>query len=43
MGGIGAGAKNRGEMQAGRGAGGSLEWRRDELARITLPFDPGIV
>lgn len=25
------------------GAGGSLEWRRDELAKIALPFDPAIV
>lgn len=25
------------------GAGGSLEWRRDELKRIVLPFDPAIV
>lgn len=25
------------------GAGGSLEWRRDELMRIALPFAPGIV
>lgn len=25
------------------GSGGSLEWRRDELKRIALPFDPGIV
>lgn len=25
------------------GEGGSLEWRRDELAKIALPFDPAIV
>lgn len=25
------------------GAGGSLEWRRDEMLRIALPFDPTIV
>lgn len=25
------------------GAGGSLEWRRDEMLRIALPFDPSIV
>jgi len=25
------------------GEGGSLEWRRDELKRIELPFDPSIV
>lgn len=25
------------------GSGGSLAWRRDELSRIELPFDPGIV
>lgn len=25
------------------GAGGALEWRRDQLAKITLPFDPSIV
>ena len=25
------------------GSGGSLEWRRDELSRIALPFDPAIV
>lgn len=25
------------------GAGGTLEWRRDELKKIALPFDPAIV
>ena len=25
------------------GSGGSLEWRRDELMKIALPFDPAIV
>ncbi|KOF22386.1 integrase [Ensifer adhaerens] len=25
------------------GQGGSLEWQRDQLLRIALPFDPGIV
>jgi integrase len=25
------------------GSGGSLEWRRDELMKIVLPFDPAIV
>lgn len=25
------------------GAGGSLEWRRDELSKIALPFDPAVV
>lgn len=25
------------------GAGGSLEWRRDELMKVALPFDPAIV
>lgn len=25
------------------GAGGSMEWKRDELAKIALPFDPSIV
>jgi len=25
------------------GSGGSLEWRRDQLLRIVLPFDPSIV
>ena len=38
MGGIGAGAKNRGEMQAGRGAGGSLE-RFEEIAAVLSRLD----
>lgn len=25
------------------GTGGSLQWRRDELIKIALPFDPEIV